>query len=333
MKILIDAFGGDNAPDEIIAGSLLALEEADDFSVVFVGNEQIVKGKLSSYTYDKNRVEFINATDVIGFDEEPVMAIRTKPEATLVKGMVALRDNEEYNAFVSAGSSGAFLASATLKLGRIPGINRPALCPPLPTPTGKKVLLLDSGANSDCKSINLLQFAIMGSEFYKCVYGVEKPKVALLSNGTEDNKGNELCKEAFPLLKNCDKINFVGNIEARDILSGIVDVVVADGFSGNVALKSCEGTALTIFAILKDEIKKSFKAKIGALFLKDGIKELNNKMNYTKHGGALFLGVGKVVVKSHGSSKRETFKNAVLQAKNTAESGVIEKIKEAVKDT
>jgi len=327
-KILIDAFGGDHSPEEIIFGTLEALNENKNFTVVFVGDEDKIKTVLEGQAYDKDRVEILHAKDVITCEEEPTVAIRRKPESSICVAFKELKENPEAKAFVSAGSTGAVLVGATLKLGRIGGINRPALCPLLPTLTSdKKVLLLDAGANADCKSINLVQFALMGSVFAK-VNGTENPRVALLSNGTEDEKGNALNHEVFPLLKEMKEINFIGNIEARDIMNGTADVIVTDGFSGNVAIKSIEGTALGILKLLKEKCFSTFKGKIGGLLLKKQIYQMKDKLDYNKNGGAFFLGVNKLVIKAHGSSKRDAFKMSVLQAFHFAELEITEKIKE-----
>ncbi len=314
MKILIDAFGGDNSPEEIVAGTIDALNQNDKFIAVLVGDQAKIEAQLVNYKYDKSRVEIMHAEDVITCEEEPTVAIRTKPNSSISVAFKALKTDDSTSAFVSAGSTGAVLVGATLKLGRIQGVNRPALCPILPTlKDGKNVLLMDSGANADCKPINLTQFALMGSAYAKAM-GTQNPKVALLSNGTEDEKGNALNHEVFPLLKEMKTINFVGNVEARDILSGEYDVIVTDGFSGNVALKSMEGAIGVVLKTLKDSIKGSFSSMIGATFMKKTFKKLKSKLDYNKKGGALFIGVTKPVVKAHGSSKREAFKNAVLQA-------------------
>ena len=314
MNILIDAFGGDNSPEEVIAGTVLALKERNDFNAVLVGKEEVITKILSGYEYDKNRVSILNAPDVITCEEEPTVAVRRKPDSSICVAFKELKENPEAGAFVSAGSTGAVLVGATLKLGRIKGVNRPALCPIMPTAiNGKQVVLLDSGANADCKCINLVQFAVMGAVYAEAL-GVKEPKVALLSNGTEDEKGNMLNHEAFPILKSLNGINFVGNVEAREILSGDYDVIVADGFSGNVAVKAIEGGIKTLLKLMKQGIYSSLSGKIGGMFLKKTFKELSSKLDYNNHGGALFLGVNKPVIKAHGSSKREAFKAAVLQA-------------------
>lgn len=326
MKILIDAFGGDNSPEQVIAGSVDALNEKDGFTAVFVGKEEIIKDLLKGYKYDEKRVEIINAPDVITCEEEPTVAVRRKPDSSICVAFKELKENEEAKAFVSAGSTGAVLVGATLKLGRIKGVNRPALCPILPTAKGdKKVLLMDSGANADCKAINLFQFALMGTAYAEAL-GIENPKVALLSNGTEDEKGNMLNHEVFPMLKGAKGINFVGNMEAREIISGDIDLVVTDGFAGNIAIKAIEGAVSNLMKIMKESIFSTTKGKIGGLLLKDTFKGLKQKLDYNNYGGALFLGVNKAVIKAHGSSGRVAFKAAVLQAVRYADFDIAEKI-------
>lgn len=332
MKIILDAFGGDYAPAEVIAGGLDALAKRRDLSLIFAGKEAEIEAVLKGRSYDAGRVEILNAPEVISCEEEPTAAIKRKPDSSLCVGFRRLKEDEAVKGFVSAGSTGAFLVGATLKLGRIKGISRPALCPVLPTEKdGKQVLLLDAGANADCKPINLLQFALMGAAYAEA-QGVVAPKVALLSNGTEDTKGNALNREVFPLLKDAG-INFVGNMEARDILSGETDVVVTDGFAGNVALKSLEGGIASLMAVMKQEIMSTLKGKIGGLLLKDAFRAIKNKMDYNKQGGAVFLGVEKVVVKAHGSSKAVAVSNAVLQAGEAADRDIIGKIKLKLADS
>ena len=332
MKIILDAFGGDYAPAEVIAGGLDALAKRRDLSLIFAGKEAEIEAVLKGRSYDAGRVEILNAPEVISCEEEPTAAIKRKPDSSLCVGFRRLKEDEAVKGFVSAGSTGAFLVGATLKLGRIKEISRPALCPVLPTEKdGKQVLLLDAGANADCKPINLLQFALMGAAYAEA-QGVVAPKVALLSNGTEDTKGNALNREVFPLLKDAG-INFVGNMEARDILSGETDVVVTDGFAGNVALKSLEGGIASLMAVMKQEIMSTLKGKIGGLLLKDAFRAIKNKMDYNKQGGAVFLGVEKVLVKAHGSSKAVAVSNAVLQAAEAADRDIIGKIKLKLADS
>ncbi len=328
MKILIDAFGGDNAPNAVIDGTLDAIKEKEGFTAVLVGDKEKLESFLEKREYDKDRVEILHASEIITCEEEPTVAVRRKPDSSICVAFKELKENEDARAFVSAGSTGAVLVGATLKLGRIKGVNRPALCPIMPTVIdGKQVLLMDSGANADCKSINLLQFALMGATYAESL-GIKNPKVGLLSNGSEDEKGNMLNHEAFPMLKNAKGIDFVGNIEAREILMGEVDVVITDGFSGNVAIKAIEGAIKALLKMIKSEIYKTFRGKIGGLLLKPAFKKLAKKLDYNNHGGALFVGVNKAVIKAHGSSKRQSMKVAVLQAVNYADFNIEDKITE-----
>lgn len=332
MKILIDAFGGDNSPQDVIAGTVAAVKARKDFTAVLVGDKELLDVHLSRYGYPHDRIEILDAKQVITCDEEPTVGIRTKPDSTICKAFKELKTNEEMKAFVSAGSTGAVLVGATLKLGRIEGVARPALCPVIPTLSGKNVLLMDSGANADCKPINLCQFAVMGTVYAKAL-GIENPKVALLSNGTEDEKGNALNHEVFPMLKNMKGINFIGNMEAREILSGDADVIVTDGFSGNIAIKGIEGAVRTVMYALKDTVLGSLSGKIGGLFMKKRLKKLRNQLDYSKKGGALFIGVNKPVIKAHGSSKKDDFKAIILQAVGYAEFDLADKITAALTES
>lgn len=329
MKIVLDVYGGDNAPAEILKGAADALKESDGFTLVLVGKAEVINTFVDENGMDRSRIEVVDAPEVITNDEVPTEAVRHKRDSSIVRSFEYLNEHEDAKGFVSAGSTGAVLTGAVLLLKRIRGINRPGLCPILPTTVAdKNVMLIDCGANVEPKAVNLLQFAQMGSSFMKTVYGVSSPKVGLLSNGTEDKKGNTLTKEAFLLLKDSDQ-SFIGNLEARDILSGVADVVVSDGFSGNIALKSCEGTALAIFSILKDGIMAGgLRAKLGYLLLKPVFKKLKHSLDYNDNGGAVLLGLEKIVVKSHGSSKSKAIKNSILQAKNMIERDVVGKIRE-----
>ncbi len=328
MKIVVDVFGGDYAPIEIVKGAVESLNSQNGFDLVLVGKKEEIASLLEKETYDKTRVEIVDAADVITNEDVPSSAILQKKESSLVKALEYLNSDKDAKGFVSAGSTGAVLTGAVLLLKRIRGVNRPALSPVLPTVTGKNVLLIDCGANVEPKAINLVQFAVMGSAFMKSVMGIENPRVGLLSNGSEDTKGSALNKEAFPLLKEA-KINFVGNVEARELLSGDIDVMVSDGYSGNICLKGCEGTALSMFSIIKDGIMKGgLRAKLGYLLLKPVLKNVKKRMDYSDNGGAVLLGLEKIVIKSHGTSKAKAIKNSILQAKDMIEKGVIEKISE-----
>ena len=329
MKIVIDAMGGDNAPREIIKGAIGALQQRRGFSIVFTGNEEVIAKELSLYSYDKSRVEVKHACEVITNNEAPATAVRSKRDSSLVVGLKTLKEDEEAGALISAGSTGAVLAGGIMYLGRIPGVKRPALCPAIPNVRGGMTLLCDAGANADCKPEYLAQFAVMATAYGKAAYGMDNPKVGLLNNGTEDHKGDIMHQEAFALLKETKGINFVGNVEGRDIMFGDSDIVVADGFSGNVALKSAEGCGKTVGAILKQEFSK---AKMRYLIARKQIEKVKTILDYNRSGGAIFLGLKKTVVKAHGSSKAETITATVLQAVDAVEGGTAERIAQMLPD-
>ena len=330
MKIIVDAMGGDNAPEQIVLGAIDALCEDKQLEVTLVGDTDAICKVLAGKKYDDNRLEIIDAKDVITNDDSPTMAIKTKKESSLVKAFEAL-NRDDADGFVSAGSTGAVLVGAFMKVGRIKGVSRPALAPVLPTLKGNGVVLCDCGANVDCKPVNLQHFAIMASAYAEGMLGVKNARVGLLNNGAEAHKGNELTQEAYKLLSETRGINFVGNCEARDILSGDYDVVVCDGFNGNIALKSAEGTANTMLKLIKDGVYSGgLKSKLGALMLKSVFKNVKKKMDYNAHGGACFLGVNKIVVKSHGASKSKSITASILQAKSLAEAKVCDRIKSGI---
>ena len=325
MKIVVDAYGGENAPKEIVEGAVLALEKHPDLQLILCGDEKIITKLLNGR--GEGRVQILHAPDVITNDDTPTLAIRSKTNSSLVKAFDVLKENDDVIALVSAGSTGAILTGAIMKIGRIKGISRPALAPILPTKlSNKDVLLIDCGANVDCKPINLQHFALMGSAYYSILYGVDAPRVGLLSNGTEDHKGNELTKETFPLIK-ASSVNFIGNVEAREYMSGNVDVMVSEGFAGNVLLKGSEGAVAAVLSLLKHSIKSHLSSKIGALFMRKTFKELKNRMDVLgKHGGSPFLGCKKLVMKNHGSSSRINISSSIDQAILLHENKLIEKI-------
>lgn len=326
MKVVVDAFGGDNAPLEVVEGAVMAVKQNKDLTVVLTGDETKIKEILKDKT---ERIEIVDAKDVITNDDVPTLAIRQKKDSSMVRAFDLLKENDDVVGLVSAGSTGAVLSGVIMKIGRIKGISRPALCPILPTIVdGRSVVICDCGANVDCKSENLLHFAIMASVFYSITNGVENPKVALLNNGAEEHKGNELTKTTYPLMKTLP-INFVGNVEAREVMSGNVDVIVTDGFAGNVLLKSVEGTAKAMSQMLKKDAKKNVFHMLGALMM-GKFNGLKNKMDMDKYGGAPFLGCKKLVVKTHGSANRENFKNTILQVVKLYENKMNEKIEAMV---
>lgn len=328
-KIVVDAYGGDNAPVEVVKGVKKAIESIKDLQVVLTGKEEELNKLFDEFGVDKSRVLVLNANDVISNNESPTQAIKTKTDSSLVKAFEELKKDDSAIGLVSAGSTGAVLTGGFLKIGRIKGVSRPVLAPVIPTVKGTPVILTDSGANMDCKPINLLHFALMASKYAESMFGIKNPRVALLSVGTEDHKGNELVKKTFPYMKNLP-INFVGNMEARDLLSGDYDVVVADGFAGNVALKTCEGTLQALLNILKSDIKSHVMSKIGYLFMKGTFKRLKGNFDYNKYGGSPFLGVNKIVVKCHGSSKAESFYQSIRQAYELGQSNLTKDIAESV---
>ena len=319
-RIVVDAMGGDNAPKAVVEGCIKAVNELD-VKVILVGKEDLIKEQLADYNGDK--ISIVNAEDVISNDDDPAKAVRRKKESSVVVGMNLIADGQG-DAFVSAGSTGAVVSGATLIIKRINGVRRVAIGSVFPTPL-KPTLVLDCGANSDCTPEFLQQFAIMGDAYMKAVYGIENPTVGLLNNGAEEHKGSNLYKEAHQLLKTTD-INFIGNIEARDVFDCKADVVVADGFAGNIFLKTTEGTAGFFSKKMKGLFMKNIMTKLCALFLKKGIKEFKASFDYTEHGGAPVLGSKKVVIKAHGSSNSKAFYNAIRQAKHFYENGVIETI-------
>lgn len=313
MKIAVDAMGGDHAPKEIVEGVYAALSQFDDVHILLYGSEE----KVNPYLKDHDRLTFIHTTEKIESDDEPVRAIRRKKDASMVRMAEAVKKGEA-DACVSAGNTGALMAAGLFIVGRIDGIDRPALAPTLPTIDGQGFVMLDLGANSDAKPEHLVQFGIMGSIYAAKVRGIEHPRVGLLNIGTEETKGNELTKAAFEQLKNAP-IHFVGNVESRDLLMGVADVVVTDGFTGNMVLKTIEGTAAGFFSMLKEVYMSSAKSKISAYLVKDGLRSLKNKMDYTEYGGAALFGLKAPVIKAHGSSNANAVMNAIRQARTMVE--------------
>lgn len=332
MKIIIDCYGGDYSPQELVKGAITSVNLISDVEIILTGAKEELESLLLEYGYTGDRIEIVDAPEVIDCNESPTMAIRRKTNSSLVKGLNLLKERDDIVGMVSAGSTGAVLAGGLFVVGRMEGVKRPALSPFLPTVTGGRTLLIDCGANVDCKPEYLLQFAIMGSIYVKAMLGVENPRVGLISNGVEEHKGNEQIHQTYELLKNCKEINFVGNMEAREMLSGDYDVLVADGFTGNVAMKSAEGTLNTFMSVLKQEIKDGgLRSKLGALMLKKTFKNIKAHLNYTDVGGSPFLGLNKILIKSHGSSKAKTIYSCVLQIMEIHKSGYIEKMREGIK--
>lgn len=326
VRIIVDAMGGDHAPQEIVKGAVQALEKREGFGLILTGDESLVKAELAKYPHDASRVEIVHCNEVITNDDIPTNAIRTKKDSSLVVGLKRLKEDEETGGFVSAGSTGAVLTGGILLIGRIKGVQRPALCPGIPNVNGGYTLLCDCGANAECKPSYLAQFGVMATAYGKAAFGMKNPKVGLLTNGTEEHKGDPLHQEAHKLLCETKGIDFIGNIEGRDIMFGDVDIAVADGFSGNIALKSIEGCGKTVATVLKKEFTSSLGAKLSYLAARKTIKKLSDMLDYSKLGGSIFLGLKKVVVKAHGSSKASSVCAAVLQALDVHEHHLVDTI-------
>ncbi|WP_153462536.1 MULTISPECIES: phosphate acyltransferase PlsX [Sediminibacillus] len=326
MKIAIDAMGGDNAPDEIVSGAIEAVKEWRDLEVTLIGDEE----KISPLLKGAERIHVIHTTEMITGEDEPVRAVRRKKNSSMVLMAEEVKQRKA-DACISAGNTGALMSAGLFVVGRMQGIDRPALSPTLPTKDGGGFLLLDVGANVDAKPIHLVQYAIMGSVYSEKVRKIDNPRVGLLNVGTEDGKGNDLTKRAFTELTNAP-IHFVGNVEARDLLEGAADVVVTDGFNGNIALKTIEGTAMTMFSMLKQTFMSNWKSKLAAGLVKAELKELKDKLDYSEYGGAGLFGLAAPVIKAHGSSNGRAIYNAVKQARNMVELNVTETIEKTIKE-
>ena len=325
VKVAVDAMGGDNAPVEIVKGAIEAINKANNIKVFLVGKEDVINDELAKYTYNKEQLEVIHADEVIATEEPPVMAIRRKKDSSLVKAMNMVK-NQEADALVSAGSSGAILVGGQVIVGRIKGIERPPLAPLIPTANGVS-LLVDCGANVDARASHLVQFAKMGSIYMENVVGIKNPRVAIVNIGAEEEKGNMLVKETFPLLKECSDINFIGSIEARDIPSGYADVIVCEAFVGNVILKLYEGVGATLLSKIKGGMMSTLRSKIGALLVKPALKATLKSFDASEYGGAPLLGLNGLVVKTHGSSKAKEVTNSIIQCVTFKNQKINEKIK------
>ncbi|OEH91227.1 phosphate acyltransferase PlsX [Bacillus solimangrovi] len=324
MKIAIDAMGGDHAPKEIVLGVLKAVNAFSDIEVVLIGDEN----KIQQYSQSHERITIIHTEEKIEATDEPVRAARRKKQASMVLATQEVKEGRA-DACISAGNTGALMTSGLFVVGRIPGVERPALAPTLPTIDGKGFVLLDVGANADAKPEHLYQYAIMASIYSEKVRGIHQPRVGLLNIGTEEKKGNELTKQTYTLLQNAP-INFVGNVEARDLLDGVADVVVSDGFTGNVTLKTIEGTALTMFSMLKEQLTSSLSAKLAASVLKPKLLDLKKKLDYSEYGGAALFGLKAPVVKAHGSSNANAIYNAIRQTRDMVNSQMATVIQSAI---
>lgn len=322
--VALDAMGGDNAPHEIVKGAIEAIEENNKIKVILVGKEDLIKKELENYSYDENLIEIVNASEIIDNNEPPVMAIRRKKDSSIVVALNLVKSGKA-DAFLSAGSTGGILVGGQLIVGRLKGVERPPLAPLIPTEKGVS-LLIDCGANVDARSSHLIQFAKMGSAYMEGIVGIKNPKVAIVNIGAEEEKGNMLVKETYPLLANCNDINFIGSIEARDIPKGHADVIVCEAFVGNVILKLYEGVANVLIATIKKGLMSNLKSKIGALLCKPALKKTIKSFDTEKYGGAPLLGLKGLVVKAHGSSNSIEIKNSILQCVSFKEQDIKSKI-------
>ncbi len=329
ITIAVDAMGGDNAPGAIVEGCLAALREHPDSNISLCGPEDQIRPLLGEAGDLMRRIKVIHAPDVISMHEAPMMAVRKKTDSSMVRAMLELK-NGDAQAFVSAGSTGAVLAGGMIRIGRIRGIERPALAPVIPG-KNKPFMLIDSGANVDCQAEYLVQFGMMGAIYMEKVLGVKNPSVGLVNIGAEDEKGNQMTKKAFALMKEQKVFHFHGNVEARDIPTGDVDVIACDGFDGNIILKYTEGLASTLTSILKEELLGGgIREKLGALLIKPALKRFKGRLDADEHGGAPLLGVNGAMVKAHGSSNARAIKNAIRQARTMAAGDVAGLIRQEV---
>ena len=328
VRVAVDAMGGDNAPFVTVKGAVDAIKESDALKVFLVGQESAVNEELAKYDYDKNRIEVVNATEIIEMAEPPVMAIRTKKDSSIVKAMYMVNHGEA-DAYVSAGSTGATLVGGQVIVGRLKGVDRAPLAPLIPTEKGSS-LLIDCGANVDARSNHLVQFAKMGTVYMENVMGKKNPTVAIVNIGAEEEKGNALVKETFPLLKNCPDINFIGSIEARDIPAGGADIIVCEAFTGNVILKMYEGVAKSMMHVIKKGLMSNLKTKIGALLIKNDLKKSLADYSMDQYGGGPMLGLKGLVVKTHGSANEVEVKNSILQCVTFTQQKISEKISEKI---
>ena len=328
VTVALDAMGGDYAPVETVKGGVDAVNASKEIKVLMVGDEEKIRKELAKYTYDQERIEVVGATEVIDNNEPPVQAIRNKKDSSLVRCQRLVKQGEA-DAMVSAGSTGAVLAGGQLIVGRIKGVHRPPLAPLIPTEKGFS-MLIDCGANVDARAAHLLQFAKIGTLYMRHIMGIENPKVAIVNIGTEEEKGNQLVKEAYPLLRECSSINFIGSIEARNIPAVEADVIVCEAFVGNVILKLYEGVAMTLVHKLKASLNASFRGKVGGLLVKPAVKTMMKEFDATEYGGAPLLGLKGLVVKSHGSSNAYEIQNSILQCISFKKQNINVRIEEAL---
>lgn len=330
MRIVVDGMGGDNAPKAVVGGVVEAIKEYN-VEIVVTGDKDLLEKEFSNYEFDRSKLEIVHTTEIIENEDKPVKAIRSKKDSSMVVALRLVKEGKA-DAVVSAGNTGALLAGGLFVVGRIKGIDRPCLCPAIPNVKKGMTIIADGGANADCKPRNLVEFAAMTNIYSKKVLGIENPRISLANVGAEEGKGNDLMKKSYEELKNMD-INFIGNLEARDVINAKTDVIVCDGFTGNILLKSAEGVAMSVMGLLKETFLSSTKGKIGAMLLKDDLRKLKSFMDYAEYGGAPLLGVNGGVIKAHGSSNSKAIKNAINQGIKFAQGNVLRDIEEFVQSS
>lgn len=330
MKIAIDGMGGDNAPKSNVEGVVSAINEYN-IDIIITGDKDALEKEFANYEFDRSKLEIVHTTEIIENEDKPVKAIRSKKDSSMVVALRLVKEGKA-DAVVSAGNTGALLAGGLFVVGRIKGIDRPCLCPAIPNVKRGMTIIADGGANADCKPRNLVEFAAMTNIYSKKVLGIENPRISLANVGAEEGKGNDLMKKSYEELKNMD-INFIGNLEARDVINAKTDIIVCDGFTGNILLKSAEGVAMSVMGLLKETFLSSTKGKIGAMLLKDDLRKLKSFMDYAEYGGAPLLGVNGGVIKAHGSSNSKAIKNAINQGIKFAQGNVLKDIEEFVQSS
>ncbi|MEE8031122.1 phosphate acyltransferase PlsX [Clostridioides difficile] len=327
MKIVIDGMGGDNAPKSNVEGAVNAIKEYQ-VDLIITGDKDLLEKEFSNYEFDRNKLEIVHTTEIIENEDKPVKAIRSKKDSSMVVALNLVKEGKA-DAIISAGNTGALLAGGLFVVGRIKGIDRPCLCSAIPNVKRGMTLIADCGANADCKPKNLVEFAAMSNIYSRKVLGLENPKVALENVGLEEGKGNDLVKRSYEEIKKLD-LNFIGNVEAREVINAYTDIIICDGFTGNILLKSAEGVALSVMSLIKETFMASTKSKIGALLIKDDLRKLKSFIDYSEYGGAPLLGLNGGVIKAHGSSDAKAIKNAINQGIKFSKGKVVEDINQFI---
>ncbi|HBF0750653.1 TPA: phosphate acyltransferase PlsX [Clostridioides difficile] len=327
MKIVIDGMGGDNAPKSNVEGAVNAIKEYQ-VDLIITGDKDLLEKEFSNYEFDRNKLEIVHTTEIIENEDKPVKAIRSKKDSSMVVALNLVKEGKA-DAIISAGNIGALLAGGLFVVGRIKGIDRPCLCSAIPNVKRGMTLIADCGANADCKPKNLVEFAAMSNIYSRKVLGLENPKVALANVGLEEGKGNDLVKRSYEEIKKLD-LNFIGNVEAREVINAYTDIIICDGFTGNILLKSAEGVALSVMSLIKETFMASTKSKIGALLIKDDLRKLKSFIDYSEYGGAPLLGLNGGVIKAHGSSDAKAIKNAINQGIKFSKGKVVEDINQFI---